>query len=349
MTEKSSEVEKFRVEKQPFNLATSQPFNGGEAEDAAGELVSLARRLRQWQEDRRLSTAAMIRRFGQLGSDKTFNKLVRGDLDEVDVESQLVKYRAAWALVEAVADATGAGDPLYDDLSPALLLRNAFTDILAETGNGRFILLQGDTGSGKTSAAKALCQRYGTRLAFVELSPVVGDSPYNFLLLLLRALGVTDAPKNAVDCLAKVVEILSLRRRCIIIDELHHAGPRILNTIKSLLNTTPGEFIGLCMPTLWWRMEKSAYEECRQLVGNRLAERIRLERLNRSDLTKLLTRGVKAGIDDIKRGVDILLQAAGGRGNLAFARDVVRRLAAGGERVSLEDFVAAVKAEQESR
>lgn len=317
--------------------------------DAAEELVGLARRIRAWQDDRKVTTAGMLRRFSGLGSDKLYGRLVKGDTEETDVEKQLARYRAVWALIESTEDSRRAGDPLYDDLSPAILLRKAFVEVAKESGNGRFILLQGDSGSGKTSAAKALIAKYGARLAFVELSPVVGDSPFNFLLLVLGALGVRDAPKSAVGCLGKTVEILNQRRRCIVIDELHHAGPRILNTIKSLLNTTPGEFIGLTMPTLWFRMEKAAYEECRQLTGNRLAERIRLERMNRTDLKKLLERGVKGGVEEMDRAVDILCQAAAGRGNLAFVRDVVRRLAELDGKVCAEDFVAAVKEEQASR
>jgi len=320
----------------------------GRAEVAA-ELVGLARRIRAWQDDRKVTTAAMLRRYSGLGSDKLYGRLVKGDTGETDVERQLARYRAVWALIESTEDQRRAGEPLYDDLSPAILLRRAFVEVATESGNGRFILLQGDSGSGKTSAAKALMAKYGTRLAFVELSPVVGDSPFNFLLLVLGALGVQDAPKNAVGCLNKVVEILNQRRRCIIIDELHHAGPRILNTVKSLLNTTPGEIIGLTMPTLWYRMEKAAYEECRQLTGNRLAERIRLERMNRVDMQKLLERGVRGGIEGMDRAVDILGQAAAGRGNLAFVRDVVRRLAELEGAVGQDDFAAAVKAEQASR
>ena len=317
--------------------------------EMAEELVGLARRIRAWQDDRKVTTAAMLRRFSGLGSDKLYGRLVKGDTEETDVERQLARYRAVWALIESTEDSPRAGDPIYDDLSPAILLRKAFVEVARESGNGRFILMQGDSGSGKTSAAKALIAKYGARLAFVELSPVVGDSPFNFLLLVLGALGVRDAPKNAVGCLNKVVEILNQRRRCIVIDELHHAGPRILNTIKSLLNTTPGEFIGLTMPTLWFRMEKTAYEECRQLTGNRLADRIRMERMNRTDLKKLLERGVPGGVEEMGRALDILAQAAAGRGNLAFVRDVVRRLAERGGAVGPDDFAAAVKSEMESR
>ena len=323
-----------------------------ERKAAAEALKEQAEQIRRWQEDHGLTTSAMIRRFGGLGSDKTYSRILKGDVSEMDVERQLAKYRSVWALIEATGEEKGAGEELYDDLAAVVQLRRAFIECAGEGGNGRFILVQGDTGSGKTSAAKSLIGKYGARILFVELSPVAGDSPYNFMLLLLKAMGIEDAPKNAVGAFHKVVSELQQRRRCIVIDELHHAGPRILNTIKSLLNATPGEFIGLCMPTLWYRMEKGAYEECRQLTGNRLAERIRIDKLNRSDLRKIVSRRLP-GMKDRESAVALLENAAQGRGNLAFVRDVLRRAAEmeGGADGALtaEDFAAAVKAEAASR
>ena len=315
--------------------------------------METARWIKRWQEDRRETNAGMIRRFPGLGSDKTFGKCVKGDLEGLDVERQLTRYQAVWALIEAGGGGEKVGkEELYDDLSAAVQLRRAFLECSREGGNGRFILLQGDTGSGKTSAARSLQEKYGARILFVELSPVAGDSPFNFMLLLLKSMGIEDPPKNAVAAFHKAVSELNQRRRCVVVDELHHAGPKILNTIKSLVNSTPGEFVGLAMPTLWHRMEKAAFEECRQLTGNRLAERIRIERTNVGDLRKMVGRrlpGLKE--EEREQAVKYLDQIAPGRGNLAFVRDVLRRageMAEGGE-IALEDFAAAVKAEVESR
>lgn len=315
------------------------------------ELVALAQAIKNWQEAKGLTTSAMLRRYSDLGSDKTYGKLAVGNIDQLDVERQLVNYRAVWSLIEAIGDDSGPSEENYDDLSPVVQLRRALMEAFVENGNARFILVQGDTGSGKTSAARALILRYGSRLLFTELSPVFGDSPYNFLVLVLAALGQKAAPTNTVDCFAKVLHELNVTRRCLIIDELHHAGPRILNTIKSLINSTPGEFIGLTMPTLWSRLEKAAYEECRQLTGNRLAERIQLDQVNRSDMTKFVNRRLPGLAGETAKAVAILEQHARGRGNLAFVRDVCRRASEqyGAEKITIDDFSGVVAAEIKSR
>lgn len=315
------------------------------------ELVALAQQIKEWQEAKKLTTSAMLRKYSGLGSDRTYGKLCAGSTEQLDVEKQIVNYRSVWALIEAVGDDAGTSEDFYDDLSPVVQLRRAMMEAFVENGNARFILVQGDTGSGKTSAARALILRYGSRLLFTELSPVFGDSPYNFLVLVLAALGQKAAPNNAVDCFSKVVDELHATRRCLIIDELHHAGPRILNTIKSLINSTPGEFVGLTMPTLWHRLEKAAYEEVRQLVGNRLAERIQLDQINRSDMTKFVNRRLPGLNGCTAQAIQILEQNAKGRGNLAFVRDVCRRAREqyDGAKITIEDFAGVVAAEQKSR
>ncbi len=315
------------------------------------ELKQLATQIRAWQEAKGLSDSALRRRFPDIGSDRTYKRILDGQFAELDVEGQLARYRAAWTLIEAIGDEAGAAEEFYEDLSPVVQLRRALLETFQETGNARFILVQGDTGSGKTSAAKALVTKYGQRLLFVELSTVHGDSPHNLLGLILTALGYKDLPYLPTERLARVVADLNKTRRCLVIDELHHAGPRILNTIKSLINLTPGEVVGLTMPPLWARLERGAYEECRQLVGNRLADRIKLAPLSRSDVAKIVARRLPGLNGDAQVAVALLEQHALGRGNMAFVRDTCRRAldVYGDKAITIEDFAAMVTAEVESR
>ena len=94
-----------------------------EEKDARSELQAVAGRIRRWQEDHGVTTSAMIRRFGGLGSDKTYNRCVKGDFEGLDVERQLVKFRSVWALIEATGGEKGDGEELYDDLAVAVKLR----------------------------------------------------------------------------------------------------------------------------------------------------------------------------------------------------------------------------------
>ncbi|HMO03920.1 MAG TPA: ATP-binding protein [Kiritimatiellia bacterium] len=315
------------------------------------ELKSLAHNIQQWQEAKHLSDAALRKRFPDIGSDRTYKRILAGDFDELDVEVQLAKYRAVWALIETIGEDAGVSEDFYDDLSPVVQLRRSLLETFHETGNARFILVQGDTGSGKTSAAKALIAKYGQRLLFVELTDVMSDSPSNFLGLIMGALGMKNLPSLPMQRFELVVRGLSQGRRCLIIDELHHAGPRILNTIKALVNSTPGEFVGLTMPTLWARLERGNYEECRQLVGNRLAERIKLAAVTRADMMKFVGRRLPGLNGETAKAITLLEQYAPGRGNLGFVRDACRRAREmyDGEKITLEDFARAVSAEVESR
>jgi hypothetical protein len=315
------------------------------------ELKSLAHQVHQWQEAKGLSDSALRKRFPDIGSDRTYKRILTGELDELDVEVQLAKYRAVWTLIETIGEDAAESEDFYDDLTPVIQLRRALLETFHETGNARFILVQGDTGSGKTSAAKALIAKYGQRLLFVELTEVFGDSPHNFLGLILTALGQKDLPYAPVERLQKVVAALCQGRRCLVIDELHHAGPRILNTIKTLVNSTPGEFVGLTMPPLWARLERGSYEECRQLVGNRLAERIKLAPVTRGDMTKFIARRLPGLNGETPKAIALLEQYAPGRGNLAFVRDTCRRAREmyDGAKITLDDFARAVSAEVESR
>ncbi|WP_448578908.1 AAA family ATPase [Thermosphaera sp.] len=316
------------------------------------ELLDLAARIRAWQEARALSDTAMLRRFVGLGSTKTYTRVLKGDIAQMDVERQLANYRAVWALIESIGDADERGEDAYDDLSGVAALRRALLEVFQETGNARFVLVEGDTGSGKTMAAKLLMAKYGQRMLFIELAPVFGDSPHHFLGLILAALGHKDLPFNPAERLWSVVEAFTQTRRCLVIDELHHAGPRILNTIKTIINQTPGEVVGLAMPTLWAKLERgAAYEECRQLTGNRLAERVRLAPINRGDLSKFISRRLPGLNGTLPQAVALVEQHARQRGNLAFVRDVCRRAAElyDGETIGIEEFGAAVAAEVESR
>ena len=55
----------------------------------AEELRELGQKIREWQVAKGLTDAELIRKFGELGSDKTYKKVRDGELEELNLETQL--------------------------------------------------------------------------------------------------------------------------------------------------------------------------------------------------------------------------------------------------------------------
>ena len=105
--------------------------------------------------------------------------------------------------------------------------------------------------------------------------------------------------------------------------------------MKTLVNTTPGEFILVAIPTLWNKLQAHAYQEAKQIATNRLSERVKLT-LDEADIrTYLGHRFPKAEAADLKVAARIIRPNALLAGNYAFLRDVARMLSGvGSEEVS---------------
>lgn len=318
--------------------------------ESAKELISIAKKIKQWQDARGKTTSWMLRKYAGLGSDRTYNKLVSGNVDQLSVDKQLANYRGVLLVIESIGDISEKSTEVIPEISNIVQVERAVLKAMEETGINRFVLIEGDTGTGKTTTMHYLLGKYGDHFRWMEMSVLFGDSPYNFLCLILQAYGHESMPSNAAAAFQLVLKEMKVRRG-LLIDELHHAGPKVLNTIKTLINHTPGEIIGAAKETLWRELEKASWEDCRQLTQNRLAERVRLERLCAVDVARILKRGCP-GIDfKMDHAIAMLKKHAAGNGNLAFVRGVCRRA---GEKydkgkISIEDFAALVAEEQKSR
>jgi len=315
----------------------------------AAELKDLAQRVLEYQEAKSLSDTAMLRKFAALGSTTTYKKILGGKLEELDLEKWLTNYRAAVALIESTKD-DEQEEEVYSDLVGPLELKRAFLETSRTSSIARFILVQGDTGTGKTFCRRALLKQYGMRFLCVEGTDAWGDRPMALFGSILAALGVSELPRGENDRLLMVLRKLNESRRGLLIDEGHHLGARCLNNLKTIINQSPGEIIVFSMKTLWNRLERAAYEECRQLTGNRLAERIRLELLE-NDVERVLGARLKLSKPDMKKAVEVCMKEAPSRGNHGFIREVCKKAAeqADGETVSFEIFLNAVAAEKERR
>ena len=302
------------------------------------ELIETAAKIAAWGEGHGMSRAQLVRNFTDLGSEKSFRDISAGNLEGYNAENQLTKYRAVYATMEELAN-QGGEERIYDDLGTVVKIRRAFLGVVKATGTNRVLIVQGESGIGKTTAVGLLRGKYGTgRISYVEASDVWADSPNAFLGAILRALGVTELPAGRVQRLEEVQARLAISRRCLVIDEAHHLGPHCLNTVKTLVNTTPGEFILVAIPTLWNKLQAHAYQEAKQIATNRLSERVKLT-LDEADIRLYLSKrfkddGTSGGPEPrprndaaLKVAAKIIRPAALLAGNYAFVRDVARELA----------------------
>ena len=329
-----------------------------EEEASIAELIELARRIKAWQELQPggLSNNKLVERYPGLGSSKTYSAIAAGKTSDYDVERQLVAYRGVWQQInEELPDAKA--DAFYDDLGTVNKVRLAALEARTCGDNTRFVLVEGDTGCGKTKTLEGLVAKY-KETVLIEASAAWKDSPNALLTELAVAMGDGKGHASQSQRLREVKALLVKQRRIICIDEGHEMGPRCLNTLRTLINGSQCVFVVAAMHTLWERLEKKdAYQEARQLTGNRLQRRVKLHKVSETDVKRLLVHiaGIEGDpTEKDKDGASLLTRAArhiipdcARHGHLKLATRVARsaRRLAGDDAVTLE-HIAAAKAEE---
>lgn len=285
-------------------------------------LRELAQMIDAWRSARGMSFAALRKATdGQIGSDRQYGRILNGEA--VDTADWLPRYEAAWTLLEARGEASES-EAIYDDLSLPRALRVAVAGVMRSTGLDRVVIATAPSGMGKTRAANLAREKLGTRAVWAEADPTWTQAPA-MLAGLARALGHREPPDGAARCLAIVRERLLAGRVCLFLDEAHHLGPNTLDVVKTLVNQTPGEFVLLAIPSLWRKLEAQSYEQARQLVRNRLYERIALDALPEADAAKVIERRVPALGGVVKACARMYCAKAGHQGrNLALLTAVCR-------------------------
>jgi type II secretory pathway predicted ATPase ExeA len=282
-------------------------------------LENIATRLAGWQKELGYSNAEMVRKFPDLGSDKTYAKILKLNGEGLDLDRWLRDYEKVLNVLDA-----GGGAATEEEILPLRNvedLRIALSEAMREGGNTRLIIVQGPSGAGKTTALRALKKKWGNRIALVEADESWKGSPNSMLASILKALGEPSAPASMREKLDKVLALLRTRTT-LAIDEAHHMGPRELNVVKTLINQAPGEIVLAAMGSLMVRLELNAYAEAQQLVHNRLHERIRLDDLHLADVSAMLA---PLGLNgDLRKGAELVANSARTRGHLKFVRRVVR-------------------------
>lgn len=324
-----------------------------------GQLLSCAKAIETYRSDLGTSKASLLRDYPELGSDKTYGKLVNGDAFQLDTAAWLEKYQHVWSQIQH--DEQGADEGLIESLDAPVELCRSYLETRNERGNGRFILLLGDSGVGKTSAVQVMKGKpYGGLIYDLEATDVWKDkSGRGTAIPLLQAIGerigLKGLPTSKSKLLGVIVAKLKERRICLVIEEVHHLCPQGVNTLKTLINLTPVIIIATGLPVLWEKLagSRAAWAECKQLTGNRLAERIEL-RLTVPDVSAFITRrlGGLATPDFLQRTAALLTQEAISRGNMKFVSKAVQtfqRQVAKGEDATVDTFRNAIAIECKKR
>lgn len=290
------------------------------------QIAELAKRINGYAVRKGWSKARLCREKPQLGSERTFRDMLAGRCGGYDAEGRLIALRAVWAEVEELAG-PGETEPIYDDLTPISQVGNACLGAMRNWGINRVVIVLAEPGMGKTTAARRLAARYTERICTCEATDVWADKPGALIREMLKQLGESEPPVSASAALELLIRKLSVTRRCFIFDEAHHLGPRQLNTIKTLVNQTPGEFVLLAIPSLWAKLSRTAYMEARQVSTNRLAELVQLD-LEEADIARYLRHRIPGlELKASREAAGILRGPATGNGNMSFIRDVADALA----------------------
>lgn len=339
--------------------APTEPLS--EEQEAINELHQLGSKIRDWQKSQlpELSDNKMISRFVGLGSTKTYLRVINGQTAELSIEKQLAAYRAVWQQIQEEAPKPVAEFRL-DTLGTVAKARLACLEARSTQGNDRFVLIEGDTGCGKTMALKCIADKYAGTV-MVEASAAWKDSPSAFLTDIYIELGGDgNHTLSQPRLLREVIAILKRQRRIVCIDEGHEMQVQCLNTLRTLINKTECTFAVAAMHTLWERIaNKAAYEETRQLVGNRLQRRVKLHRVSSVDAARLIQAitGIE-GDPESKDSTTVLAEAAAllvrdcqRHGNLKFIARcaATAKSLAGDEPVTLAKIITAKAAELEKR
>lgn len=250
-----------------------------------------------------------------------------GKMDDLVAEGILDALRALSAEIGGTGD---AADPLYEDMSTAKLVRAAFTRLRMSSTKAKLVIVEGQTGMGKTSAGEIIAAKMRALNPAASIYKIEATAAWRgraapMMAAMLRALGMPDNNRSASVRLEKLVEALSQRSAVFIIDEIHDGGVDMLRTLKTLLNRTPLKLVLLAHPRLFRDLENEAWDDVRQLTGNRLLARIDLGRVTEPDTLLMLSKRLPA-FAEAKKLAATLTKAANGNGNFALVREVIARI-----------------------
>lgn len=305
------------------------------AESLAESLRETALRIEGHRRARRPvpSDRSWVREWPGLGSTKTWSRILAGELDGINTAAKLPDYRGVLAALETEGRRSGA-EELYQDLGGAQEVELAVMRLMHHHGKDRFILIEGGSGSGKTSALDLL----SAGPASGSIIRLEADETWKSLraalrhILLALSVPAAEIPSETAGMMALLIKTVRRRGRLILaLDEAHHVTGTFLNLAKTLLNQTEAMLILAGMSTLFQKLRANASEEARQLFHNRLFCRVKLAGPDKSGARLYIARRLndQGGTWKDSTMHDIACKAVHA-GHWSFLRRVVDQLQANG-------------------
>jgi hypothetical protein len=287
--------------------------------DPVVELRGLAQQVRDYQREQGWSDARTADQISQIGSTKTYKRILdpKDDLEELTIENQVKAYRGAVSFIEVLRAKDKIAEPEYDDFTNVTTGLAAVQRAFVEDNNSRFVAIQGESGTGKDAIKNALLSRdkWSKVTIAIETDEHCRHNIAPQQVMIMRQLNAVRGAQIEPHHLASVVKdrivnAIGSTRLVLVINEMHHVGPRGLNEVKNLINACPRlVIVGMFIPALLRRLMLSAYDEAAQLFGNRLAEVVRLPSPPASEaLLMMERRGVVINDPSLQEQVGAAMQ-----------------------------------------
>jgi hypothetical protein len=113
---------------------------------------------------------------------------------------------------------TSSGREIFETLDHAL-------------ATGKMVVIEGESGSGKTTAAEAWCAAHQGQARFISLSGI--NHKTGFFRKLATAIGLSAARSKAMDMQVRVEEFFRRTRLMLVIDEAHYLWPQYQRSYTS--------------------------------------------------------------------------------------------------------------------
>ena len=179
-------------------------------------------------------------------------------------------------------------------------------------GEGRFGLVYGQAGRGKTRTAQWYVA--GNQAVYLRVLAIWTTSELDFLRALARELGVLTPPHRKAAAFQVVLDRLIAEPRTIVLDEMEKMPPKFLGFLRDLtdLSGSPIVFVG--------EVELVPYLQAERRVWSRVFQQVELEPISATDIVYYSAE--VAGLQLDKDAAAIVAKSSGGDFRLV-RRDVI--------------------------